>query len=71
MTLLRGPLLGTRIKNPSLLIPQNVSKKEWTVGRKGIRSDGAEIIVSSISSINIHDQVQTNYDRNEIIKEDK
>ncbi|XEC96678.1 class I SAM-dependent methyltransferase [Paenibacillus tarimensis] len=52
-----------------LFIPQNVNKKEWAVGRKGIRSDGAEVIVSSISSINFHEQVQNNYDRYEIIKD--
>ncbi|MEF3310468.1 class I SAM-dependent methyltransferase [Paenibacillus sp. GYB004] len=52
-----------------LFIPQNVNKKEWTVGRRGTRSDGAEIITSSISNINFHEQVQTNFDRYEIIKD--
>jgi SAM-dependent methyltransferase len=52
-----------------LFIPQNVNKNEWAVKRKGIRSDGAEIILSTISNINFHDQVQTNYDKYEIIKD--
>lgn len=52
-----------------LFIPQSMNKKEWTVGRRGTRSDGADIIVSSISSINFHEQVQTNIDRYEVIKD--
>jgi SAM-dependent methyltransferase len=52
-----------------LFIPQNVNKKEWTAGHRGTRSDGAEIITSSISNINFHEQIQANFDRYEIIKD--
>ncbi|NBD27854.1 hypothetical protein [Paenibacillus glycinis] len=52
-----------------LFVPSNVNKKEWTVGRRGMRDDGAEVIVSSISSVQFHEQVQRSDDRYEIIRD--
>lgn len=37
--------------------------------RRGVREDGDEIIVSSISSVHFHEQVQTILDRYEVIKD--
>ncbi|MBM7563889.1 class I SAM-dependent methyltransferase [Paenibacillus sacheonensis] len=52
-----------------LFIPRNVNTDEWKVSRSGIRSDGAEVILSSISSVIFHDQVQTNQDKYEVLKD--
>ncbi|WP_042166652.1 class I SAM-dependent DNA methyltransferase [Paenibacillus gorillae] len=52
-----------------LFIPPNENKQEWTVGRRGTRSDGAEIILSSVSSVQFHEQVQTKLDRYEVVKD--
>ncbi|UVI29448.1 class I SAM-dependent methyltransferase [Paenibacillus spongiae] len=51
-----------------LFIPQNANKKEWTAAHSGKRHDGSDILVSSTSSIHLHEQVQTKIERYEIIQ---
>lgn len=45
-------------------------KKEWTVRRVGERSDGARIVLNQESEIAFNEQVQTNWNRYEIYKDD-
>ncbi|WP_054022929.1 class I SAM-dependent methyltransferase [Bacillus sp. FJAT-28004] len=52
-----------------LFIPKDAEKKEWTVGASGKRNDGSEVMVSSTSTINYLEQLQTKVERYEIIRD--